>query len=137
MMGAMEKTHAKAVGGRIWAVMTKLDLTIDGLAEALQVHRNAVSNWVNGYNLPKVELMYQLTKMLPGLTLEWLYLGDPRMVPLNLLTHLDIFTQAEAQGMEVPRVRPEREALSATAGRTGKAVGGRTRAGRRMASAAE
>ena len=43
--------------------------------------RNVLSNWLNGYFLPKLAQMRELTLRLPGLTLEWIYWGDDRLMP--------------------------------------------------------
>lgn len=103
----MDKTDPRLIGVRIRVVMRKLGLQIDDLAHALGVHRSAVSNWVNGYNQPKIELSYKLIKLLPGLTLEWIYLGDDQMVPGPLARELQILIEAHEQGLEVPASEPE------------------------------
>jgi len=106
----MDKTDPRLIGVRIRAVMRKLDLQIDDLAQELKVHRNAVSNWIHGYNQPKIELAYKLIKLLPGLTLEWIYLGDDQMVPGPLARELSILIVAHEQGLELPASEPEPEA---------------------------
>jgi transcriptional regulator with XRE-family HTH domain len=104
MMVEMTKTDRTEVGRRVGAVMTKLGMSIDDLAKALDVHRSAVTNWLYGYNQPQVAVAYELVKMLPGVTLEWIYLGDDRLVPGSLSRDLDIIIGAKAQGLAIPKV---------------------------------
>ena len=128
----MDKTNPRLIGGRIRAVMRKLGLQIDDLAHVLGVHRNAVSNWVNGYNQPKIELTYKLIKLIPGVTLEWIYLGDDQMVPGPLARELSTFIVAHEQGLDVPASEPEPESPRPSPVKTRYPT-----ASRRMASASD
>ena len=51
--------------------------------------------------------MRELTRLLPGLTIEWIIWGDDRLVPLQLATELAIFVEAFKQKLELPEVQPE------------------------------
>lgn len=107
-----------SVGKRIRSLLKRADLSIENAAAHLGVHRNAVSNWINGYNMPQVGLIYDLIRLVPGVTLEWVYLGDDRMLPAPLARELGcgpplsdkaarelaILIEAERQGLPVPQV---------------------------------
>ena len=107
-MHLMQRPELPDVARRLRAVMTLLGMgVIEKFAEYLGVPRNVVSNWVNGYNQPQIDDAYRIIKLVPGLTLEWLYLGDAGMVPPAIKGKLDIILEAHQQGLEVPAVRPE------------------------------
>jgi transcriptional regulator with XRE-family HTH domain len=107
-MGTMQRPELPDFARRLRAIMSLLGMgKIERFAEFLGVPRNVVSNWVNGYNQPRIDDAYRIIKLVPGLTLEWLYLGDAGMVPPVIKTRLDITLEAHEQGLEVPAVAPE------------------------------
>jgi len=105
----MENPVAKEVGLRTRAVLRKRGLTIAGGARELRVPREVLSNGLNGYVLPRHGLARAIIGMLPGLTLEWLYWGDDRLVPGQLSRELSIFVEALRQGLEPPGLAAEPE----------------------------
>lgn len=111
----MQAPNAGEVGMRIRAILRKRDLTIEDAVRYLDVPRGNLSNAINGYHLPRHALGRALVKLLPGLTLEWLYWGDDRLVPGQLARELAIFIEASRQGLELPVVREEPAEASARA----------------------
>ncbi len=107
MVEAMEKLDPTSVGPRVRALIWKVGLTTDSAATFLKVQRSAVSNWINGYNLPQVGMMSDLMELLPGMTLDWIYRGDDRLIPGGLARELQIIMEAQRQGLRVPEVSPE------------------------------
>jgi hypothetical protein len=71
--------------------------------------RERLNNSVSGYVLPRQETVYGLQKMLPGITLEWVYFGNDRLVPGQLARELGIFVEAARQRLELPVVLPEED----------------------------
>ena len=89
MLPAMGNTSPKAVASRLRALMADMELhRVQDLADLLIQERSAVSNWLNGYNLPPVPLMVRLIEKKPGVTLDWLYRGDAGAIPHNLAIRL-------------------------------------------------
>ena len=103
----MKAPNPREVGQRIRAILRKRGLTIEEATRLLEVPRGNLSNALNGYILPRHALGRALVEMLPGLTLEWLYWGDDRLVPGPLARELAIFIEAGRQGLELPEVREE------------------------------
>lgn len=103
----MKAPNPREVGLRIRAILRKRGLTIEEATRILGVPRGNLSNALNGYILPRHALGRALVEMLPGLTLEWLYWGDDRLVPGALARELAIFIEASRQGLELPEVREE------------------------------
>lgn len=84
-----EKTLAPIVGRRLKAVMGEYRLnTVGALAEVCEAQRGATSNWLNGYNLPPVWRIVPLCDK-TELTMDWVYRGVGRGMPLELVERLD------------------------------------------------
>ena len=104
----MENPSPQEVGLRLRAALHKLGApSVKTGARMMGLSRSVLSNWLNGYVLPKLGHMRELTRRLPGLTLEWIYWGDDRLVPAELARELAIFTEAYRQQLELPAVLPE------------------------------
>ena len=103
----VDNPNPKDVGLRLRAGLRKLGLSIEAGSRALGVPRNVLSNWVNGYVLPKHASVRELTLLLPGLTMEWIFWGDDRLVPGPLARELAIFTEAFRQKLELPEEAPD------------------------------
>jgi hypothetical protein len=102
----MPETDPKSVGERLRAVMADPDLgveTVDDFAKLVGADRSAASNWLNGYNLPRVPCMGRLIERSPDLTLDWIYFGTPDRIPLKTYIKL----QALMERVRVPVVPPE------------------------------
>lgn len=103
----MENPDPQEVGLRLRAVLRKLGAdSVKGGARMMGLPRNVLSNWLNGYVLPKLGHMRELTLRLPGLTIEWIYWGDDRMMPAVLARELAIFVEAFRQQLELWEVEP-------------------------------
>lgn len=103
----MENPDPHEVGLRLRAVLRKLGAdSVNGMARMMGMPRNVLSNWLNGYSLPKLANMRELTLRLPGLTLEWIYWGDDRLMPAVLARELTIFVEAFRQQLELWEVEP-------------------------------
>jgi len=104
----MENPDPHEVGLRLRAVLRKLGVdSVNGGARMTKLPRNVLSNWLNGYSLPKLAVVRELTLRLPGLTLEWVYWGDDRLMPAVLGRELAIFVEAFRQQLELWEVSPE------------------------------
>ena len=103
----MEKPIPRETALRMRAVLRKLGLSVLEAATELGMSKERLKNSINGYVLPRHETVYALTKMLPGLTFEWMYYGNDRMVPGQLARELAIFVEAARQRLELPVVLPE------------------------------
>lgn len=103
----MKVPNAHEIGLRIRAILRKRGLSLEEGARLLGVPRNVLSNAVNGYNIPKHGLGLAIVQLLPGLTLEWLYWGNGRLVPARLNRELGIFAEAFRQGLELPEAPAE------------------------------
>jgi transcriptional regulator with XRE-family HTH domain len=112
----MEKLDPYGVGLRVRALLKKTGLGVEGAAELLEVGQTAVRNWTNGYNMPTPAAASELVKTIPGLTLDWIYLGDDRLLPQQLARELQIILEAQLQGLEVPEVPPEPDCQPARSG---------------------
>lgn len=108
MMWAMAKTDPSDVGRRLRAIMVELGYRKPAdFAAALDIVPAAVSNWMSGYNLPKLQTAAKLVELIPDLTLDWIYLGDEARLPRGLADRLRIRVIAFEQGLEVPVVAPD------------------------------
>lgn len=75
--------------------------TVDAFArDVLKCERSAVSNWLNGGNFPKVQQMAVLCERVPGLTMDWIYMGKADAMPYALAIRLE----ALLAEMDVPLV---------------------------------
>lgn len=118
ILAVMREIDSKRVGERLRALQKHLELvTVDAFAAAVGAERSATSNWLHGYNLPRVPQMARLIDLVPGLTLDWIYLGKADALPVKLAIKLE----ALLEGMEVPVVSPEPASPSGGSG------GGRAR----------
>jgi len=88
-----ESANPKEVGLRLRAIFKKLGITTTEAAAQLGEKPANLGNNVNGYALPRPHVAYELEKMLPGVTLQWIYFGDDRLVPGKLSRELAIFVE--------------------------------------------
>lgn len=95
---------------RLRAVMAHLGKqTVREFGEEIGADRSAVSNWMNAAtsgNPPPVHHMVTLTEKVPGLTLDWIYTGNPDALPMGLGIRL----MALAELAQVPEQKPDRVA---------------------------
>ena len=96
----MKKPDPREVALRLRAIIQKLGLTPKAAAHELGMTRERLNNSLNGYALPRYETVYALQKMLPGITMEWVYFGNDHFVPDKLGRELAIFTEAARQRLE-------------------------------------
>lgn len=77
-----DPTSPTAVARRLRAIMLDARLPdVQALADLAGAERNAVSNWLNGYNLPPVNKAAKLADELK-LNLDWLYRGVADHLPM-------------------------------------------------------
>jgi len=86
-VGRRLRTTTSAVGFR----------TTVELAAHLGAERGRVDGWLNGQSLPPVQFMARFARAF-GLTLDWIYLGDPR----GLTVDKAILLQAIQTAHDVP-----------------------------------
>jgi hypothetical protein len=110
MLSRMEPSAPKAVARRLRAIMAHLELEkVQDLADIMGAERSRASNWVNGYYPPPVPSAIHLLSKIPGLTLDWLYLGKADALPVALAIRLGALEElgtvpavAEEPGAEEP-----------------------------------
>lgn len=56
-------------------------------ARRLKVSQQRLSNMENGFPL-SIDVAFKIKQMAPGITLDWLYEGEERAVPMEMLTRL-------------------------------------------------
>ncbi len=71
------------IANRLKAARMALDLSQKDLYDALGVKAAAWSHWESGKRMPDPVVMFELYK-LHGITLEWIYGGDPRGLPFGV-----------------------------------------------------
>lgn len=119
------------VAARLRAVMHEYGLsTAAELAAACGAERSAVSNWLQGYNLPPVRHIIELARK-TGITLDWIYAGKAETLPGGLAIRL----AAVMDGNPLSNVPPEPAASPERgAGLAPKAVGRRRERARQESS---
>ncbi|MCB9943477.1 MAG: helix-turn-helix transcriptional regulator [Geminicoccaceae bacterium] len=75
------------VGERLAATRRALELTQEQLAEQVGVSRGALGNWEQGTRLPDPATMLRLRQRY-GVTLDWIYGGDPSGLPQRLASKI-------------------------------------------------
>lgn len=98
----VRKTDPKEVGLRVRAIFRKLGLSVEEAAEHLNEGRSNLTNCLNGYQLLRPEVAYELEKLLPGVSLQWIYFGDDRLLPAKLALDLGIFVEGFRQKIWKP-----------------------------------
>jgi transcriptional regulator with XRE-family HTH domain len=84
------------LGARIKAAMLERGYkSAAALADAMQVEGSRVRNWANGHGRPTVDQGIVIKRVL-GVTLDWLYEGDPDGVPYALYIRLAARITGEA-----------------------------------------
>jgi hypothetical protein len=101
------KPNPQEVGLRLRAIFRKIGISIEEAASQLEEPRNNLSNCVNGYQLPRPEIAYELEKLLPGVTIQWIFFGDDRMVPGKLARELGIFVEMFRQRVATQEPAPK------------------------------
>jgi transcriptional regulator with XRE-family HTH domain len=116
------KPNPREVGLRLRAILRKLGISIEEAAAELGESRANFSNCINGYQLPRPEVAYELEKLLPGVTIQWIFFGDDRLLPGKLARELIIFVEGFREKIwpqePVPKVPKAPEA--ARVGRSSK-----------------
>ncbi len=75
------------IGARLKAARLALGLNQKDLYESLDVKAAAWNHWETGKRMPDPVKMFQLYQ-LHGITLEWIYGGDPRGLPFGVAQEL-------------------------------------------------
>jgi hypothetical protein len=116
------KPNPREVGLRLRAILRKLGISIEEAAAQLEEPRGNFSNCINGYQLPRPEIAYELEKLLPGVTLQWIFFGDDRLLPGKLARELTIFVEGfrERIWSQEPVPKEPEAPVSAKVGRPSK-----------------
>ncbi len=88
------KWHPRAVRLRVLRT-AMFGENSSSFARRLGIAVNRMNNFENGYPIP-VEVANRIRAAVPGLTLDWIYHGDERALPFDMLTKLR--SQAKADG---------------------------------------
>lgn len=101
-VSVMTPIENKAVGRRLRELAKDLGLVPTRvMADYLGAQRGAVDAWFNGRALPPAGMLAKL-KDEHGVTLDWIFFGDPSALPYALGIRL----QALSIGEDVPPVAP-------------------------------
>jgi transcriptional regulator with XRE-family HTH domain len=73
----------QAIAGRLKAARLALGLSQKDIYEAIGVKAAAWSHWESGKRMPDPTKMFKFYQ-LHGITLEWIYGGDPRGLPFGV-----------------------------------------------------
>ncbi len=73
----------QAIAGRLKAARLALGLSQKDIYEAIGVKAAAWSHWESGKRMPDPTVMFKFYR-LHGITLEWIYGGDPRGLPFGV-----------------------------------------------------
>ena len=76
-----------AFARRLIATREALGLRPSQFCEAAGIARSAYSNWEAGEKRPGLSAAIKLVKV-HGLTLDWIYLGDPSGLPSRIVSKL-------------------------------------------------
>ena len=104
-----QKPNPQEVGIRVRAVFLKLGISIEEAASELEESRQNLSNVMNGYQLPRPGVAYELEKLLPGVTVQWIFFGDERLVPAKLSRELAIFVEMLKEKSSAPEPKVSKE----------------------------
>ena len=89
MIAGMPKRRPKhildQVAARLIAGRESLGLTPTDICRALDIGQTTWSNWEAGLNLPDPLVMSRVQHRF-GISLDWIYAGDPRGMPLSAST---------------------------------------------------
>jgi transcriptional regulator with XRE-family HTH domain len=77
-----------AVSRRLAAVQRELELSDDAIATRVGTNRTTWSNWINEQNMPEEAAMLKLCDI-ASLTLDWIYRGDLRLLPVDRAIRLE------------------------------------------------
>jgi transcriptional regulator with XRE-family HTH domain len=78
----------QAVASRLDALMSELEVVgYRAIGVLCGTSANVVSNWMNGYNLPRVPEMIRLCEK-TGVTLDWIYRGRAGSMDAKLVMRL-------------------------------------------------
>jgi len=83
MTKSRETDNLLEIANRLKAARMALDLSQKDLYDTLGVKAAAWSHWESGKRMPDPVVMFELYK-LHGITLEWIYGGDPRGLPFGV-----------------------------------------------------
>jgi transcriptional regulator with XRE-family HTH domain len=127
-----------ATARRLKAIMAFIGAeTVEQFADMLEASRSQVSNWLQGYNFPKVVEMSKLCKdlMKGDMTLDYIYRGEQRGVPYGVVVHLNAILETiplpatvpePAETVAVANVAPtKRSPALRVVGSEGRRAGGR------------
>ncbi len=91
-LAAMGKLNRDAVAQRVRAILAEHGGTAIAFAERIGVERTAFANWVavnpKKPNFPSPSGVAAMCEIVPGLTMDYIYLGDAGKMPLNLAIRL-------------------------------------------------
>lgn len=78
-----ENDNLPEIGNRLKAARLALGLSQKDLYDALGVKAAAWSHWESGKRMPDPVVMFDLYER-HGITLEWIYGGDPKGLPFGV-----------------------------------------------------
>ena len=94
-MPRLSMAAAPGISKRLIATREALGLRPSQFCEAAGIPRTTYSNWESGEKRPGLSAAIKLVKV-HGLTLDWIYLGDPSGLPTRISSKLpaDLLTGA-------------------------------------------
>lgn len=82
-MAPPEENKWKEIGDRLRTVRAALDLSQVDICRILEVDTSRWNHWESGKNKPDVTIMSELARRY-GVTLDYIYLGDMRLLPYEI-----------------------------------------------------
>lgn len=79
----------ESIGARLMQARQALGMTQAQMADQAGIARNAYNQWERGVERPSLGLALQLCDTF-GLTLDWIYRGDPSGLPFRIASGLQL-----------------------------------------------
>jgi ribosome-binding protein aMBF1 (putative translation factor) len=97
---------ARGYGQRLAATRRALGMSARDLQDLLNVSKARLNHWENERHLPDITAMLAL-KRLRGVSLDWIFAGDPSGLPSRILQHLVTAGAAADAPIELVKLRAQ------------------------------
>jgi ribosome-binding protein aMBF1 (putative translation factor) len=97
---------ARGYGQRLVATRKALGMSARDMQELLNISKARLNHWENERHLPDITAMLAL-KRLRGVSLDWVFAGDPSGLPNRILQHLVTAGAAADAPVELIKLRAQ------------------------------
>jgi transcriptional regulator with XRE-family HTH domain len=97
---------ARGYGQRLVATRKALGMSARDVQDMLNVSKARLNHWENERHLPDITAMLAL-KRLRGVSLDWIFAGDPSGLPNRILQHLVTAGAAADAPIELVKLRAQ------------------------------